>query len=80
MERINPEFALYVGTNERARTDTVFLPIFQVCSRGVSAKSAKYIHYLSPKEQGVFRSFQEFSGALYVFRCSGDKYGNVEVK
>ena len=36
MESIYPEFALYGDTNERARTDTVFFPISQVCPRGVS--------------------------------------------
>ena len=34
MECRNPEFALYVCKNNCARTDTVFFPISEVCTRG----------------------------------------------
>ena len=33
---IYPELALYGSKNECARTDTVFFPISQVCTRGVT--------------------------------------------
>ena len=36
MESIYPELALYGSKNERARTDTVFLPISEVCDGTVS--------------------------------------------
>ena len=36
MKNIYPELALYGSTNESARTDTVFFPISQVCTRGVT--------------------------------------------
>ena len=47
--------------------------------RGQFEQLGTYI-ILSPKERGVFKSFLKFLGALYVFRGSGDKYRNVEVK
>ena len=36
MESIYNELALYRSTNEWARTDTVFLPIYEVCDGTVS--------------------------------------------
>ena len=36
MESIYPELALCGSKNECARTDTVFFPISQVCTRGVT--------------------------------------------
>ena len=36
MESLNPEFALYGRTNKCARTDSVFFPISEVCTRGVT--------------------------------------------
>ena len=42
MDSLNPEFALYEHNNECARTDTVFFPISQVCTRGVTFKEENY--------------------------------------
>ena len=39
MQSIYPEFALYGGKNECAKSDTVFFPISQVCPMGVSLKT-----------------------------------------
>ena len=36
MESLNPEFALNDIKNKCARTDTIFFPISQVCTRGVT--------------------------------------------
>ena len=36
MDSLSLEFALYGSKNKCARTDTVFFPISQVCTRGVT--------------------------------------------
>ena len=52
MESINTELALYGSKNECARTDTVFLPISEVCNGTVSLTEvilrglARYGHHM----------------------------------
>ena len=41
---IQPELALYGSNNRCARTDTVLLPISQVCTRGVTLTVSATIH------------------------------------
>ena len=36
MKTLNPELALYCSKNKCARTDTVFFPIYEICTRVVT--------------------------------------------
>ena len=44
MESIYTELALYGSRNECARTNTVFLPISEVCDGKISLDKLTYIH------------------------------------
>ena len=70
METIYPEFALYGDTNERAKTDTVFFPISQVCPRGVSLYCDRqvvkiYITYVALSDPGYMK-LQQLLGPFLV--------------
>ena len=54
MKSIYPELALSGSKNEGARTDSVFIPISQVCTRGVTlAKTVKEIAINAPKKAKI---------------------------
>ena len=55
MESIYTELALYGSKNECARTDTVFLPISEVCDGKVSLKNLQ-LSFSNPKQKN-FRFF-----------------------
>ena len=52
---IYPELARYSSKNECARTDTVFFPISQVCTRGVTLTENLYGDMGIPIESGITR-------------------------
>ena len=59
MESIYPEFALYGGQNERARTDIVFFPISQVCPRGVSLVNISCLLFLQFRSEGDLKIWRK---------------------
>ena len=61
MESIYTELALYGSKNECARTDTVFLPIAEVCNGTVSLSYSK-----SVKEENIhlFKIGQQYQGSV----------------
>ena len=46
MESTNPEFALYGNKNRCERTDTVFFPISQICTKGVTLSNCSFLSQL----------------------------------
>ena len=60
---IYPKLALYSSKNKCARTDTVFFPISQVCTRGVTLKlgssagqySTSAVKFMSVQYSAVYR-------------------------
>ena len=54
MESIYTELALYGSKNECARTDTVFLPISEVCDGTVSLTIGYGWHIFSDKASSIF--------------------------
>ena len=59
MERIYPELALYCRTNEGARTDTVYFPIFQV-SKGTVSLSMSAHTFVSMSGLGGMEAQRDF--------------------
>ena len=63
MESIRTELALYGSKNECARTETVFLPISEVCDGTVSLGKTKMIAF----------SF------LYILFSAQNKYKKIQI-
>ena len=68
---ISPELALYSSNKFCARTDTVFSPISQVCTRGVTL--ARRLNYL---QNILKRSKDELTWKVYKSQKSSPSKGN----